>query len=199
MKKIHSNDLISVVPRQEQVETSACKLWRVAIPVSITVESRDSRPRRLAGGGGLGASRNLYGKRGEIDLAFITEMIYAGRPRYATPPGHVGVHEASQPRSSAFFSHANPPVLRAIALVRGKWRAACWITWPLLLSSFYFPSFSLSLRVFRSWFELEIFEEDALPAIYETLYCRRGVVLLGFLGDSIGEQGCTIVERAGGF
>lgn len=145
MKKIHSNDLISVVPRQEQVETSACKLWRVAIPVSITVESRDSRPRRLAGGGGLGASRNLYGKRGEIDLAFITEMIYAGRPRYATPPGHVGVHEASQPRSSAFFSHANPPVLRAIALVRGKWRAACWITWPLLLSSFYFPSFSLSL------------------------------------------------------
>lgn len=88
------NDTItSVVPRRKGRNIRVFKGSRCPLPLN----PRHSRPRRLAEASLPGASRpwNLQGKRGEIDLAFITEMIYAGRPRYGTP--HVGVHAGLDP------------------------------------------------------------------------------------------------------
>lgn len=118
--------------------------------MSITVESppfTPTSPRRRRRHSLPGASRpwNLYGKRGEIDLAFITEMIYAGRPRYGTPHGHVGVHEASldPPR----FLHANPLVYEPWRSFKENDEPRVGLPGRSSSSSFCFPSLSLPIRI----------------------------------------------------
>lgn len=97
-----------------------------------------------------------------------------------------------RPRSSAILLHANPPP------VYEPWRsfeendeprvglpARSFILF--LLVSLLSRASDKMLRASRSRFQ-----EDALRAIYESLYRRWGVVLPGFLGNSIGGE---IVER----
>lgn len=120
-------------------------------------------------------------------------MIYAGRPRY----GARGCPR--QPRSSAIFACKSPPVYEPWRSFKENDEPRVGLPAHSSSSSFSFPSrirdnptancaTSISLEILRRC--------SYETAIYESLYCRWGVVLLGFLGNSIGGE--TLQELSSG-